>query len=194
VLIRKATLEDTTAVGLLLLSAMEDIVYRFIDRKDHDLALDFLTSFVKMTNNQYSYQNCWVAELDGEVVAAINVYDGAKLDQLRKPVIQYVRTHYNPGFDPEDETEGGEYYIDTFAVDPRYRGKGIGTKLLQHLITEYVTKSNKTLGLLVDIDNPDAKKLYTKLGFESVGTKRLMEKTLTHMQIANATNLLVQKA
>jgi len=54
---------------------------------------------------------------------------------------------------------------------------------LQFLIDEYVYKSNETLGLLVDKDNPAAKKLYLKLGFEFVGNKTFAGKQMEHLQL-----------
>jgi ribosomal protein S18 acetylase RimI-like enzyme len=68
------------------------------------------------------------------------------------------------------------------AVSPHQQGKGIGSKLFDFLIGEYVYKQNETLGLLVDKDNPNAKKLYLKLGFEVVSEKTLAGKEMEHLQ------------
>jgi ribosomal protein S18 acetylase RimI-like enzyme len=181
-IIRKARFEDAAHIAPILLLAMEDIVYKFIGRKDFDSAKDFLLYFVEKQNNQYSYQNCFVAEEENEIIGAVNVYDGALLAKLRTPVIEYVRAHFNPDFNPEDETQDGEVYIDALGVDPKYQGKGIGSKLLQFLIQEYGHQKQQPLGLIVDEDNPSAKKLYIKLGFSAVGKKILVGKNLEHLQ------------
>src|SRR5690606_6705289 len=141
--IRKATIEDSREIAELLLMAMEDIVYKLIGKHDHLEAVKFLLRFVQSNDNQYSFQNCLVAENNGEIIAAVNIYDGGKLRELRAPVIAYLKSDYGMGISPEDETQSGEYYIDTLAVDPKFRGKGIGTKILQYLIDEYVI-SQKT--------------------------------------------------
>lgn len=182
-IIRKAILKDSPFMAPILLLAMEDIVYNFIGKADYQAALDFLFYFIERENNQYSYQNCFVAEEDNEIIGAVNLYDGARLHQLRKPVINYVKTNFNPDFNPEDETQNGEFYIDALGVNPNYQGKGIGSKLLQYLIQEYLTQKHQTLGLLVDKDNPSAKKLYLKLGFKAVGQKTLVGKNLEHLQL-----------
>jgi ribosomal protein S18 acetylase RimI-like enzyme len=62
------------------------------------------------------------------------------------------------------------------------QGQGLGSKMFAFLIDEYVYKRNKTLGLLVDKENPNAKKLYLKLGFTVVGEKILAKKSLEHLQ------------
>lgn len=182
-IIRKATIKDSKDIATYLLLAMEDIVYKFIGEQNYDKAKEFLLHFIEKENNQYSYKNCFVVEDDNEIIAAVNIYDGAKLHLLREPIAQYVRTHFNKNFNPEDETQKGEFYIDTLGVSPKCQGKGIGSKLLQFLIDEYVTKKQKTLGLLVDEGNPNAKKLYLKLGFKPVGIKTLIGKRMEHLQI-----------
>lgn len=162
---------------------MDDILYEFIGIKDSVKAKELLLYFVEKQSNQYSFQNCLVAEEENEVIASINIYNGGLLRVLREPFIKYVRAHFNPNFNPEDETQTGEYYIDTFGVSPHKQGKGIGTKLLQYVIKNYTVHNSHTLGLLVDQNNPDAKKLYLKLGFKPVGRKVLAGKTMEHLQI-----------
>ena len=183
IIVRKALLSDAEIIAKYILLAMEEIVYKFLGEKDSEKAKEFMLHFVKRDNNQYSYQNCWVAENDGEVVAAVNIYNGAQLSELRRPVLEYLSTSINNGFKPEDETQADEYYIDSIGVNPNQQNQGTGTKLLQFLIDEYVTKGQQTLGLLVDEGNPNAKRLYLKLGFKSAGKKLLFGKTMEHLQI-----------
>jgi GNAT superfamily N-acetyltransferase len=124
-----------------------------------------------------------VVEDNKEVVAAVNLYDGAGLNELRQPVMEYIRSKFSRDFTLEDETQAGEYYIDSLGVDPNQQNKGIGTRLLQFVIDEYVDKHSHTLGLLVDESNPNAKRLYLKLGFKSAGKKVLFGKNMEHLQI-----------
>ncbi|MFD1605607.1 GNAT family N-acetyltransferase [Flavobacterium artemisiae] len=182
-IIRKAKISDAPFIAPILLLAMEDIIYKFIKKEDYAAAKDFLQYFVERENNQYSYQNCFVAEENNEIIGAVNIYEGAAIEELRNPIIKYVRENYNPEFDPEFETKEGESYIDSLGVNPNYQGKGIGSKILKFLIEEYVHKNKQTLGLLVEEDNPLAKNLYLKIGFEIVGEKTLVGKKLEHLQI-----------
>jgi ribosomal protein S18 acetylase RimI-like enzyme len=180
--IRKANPEDAKAIATYLLLAMEDIVYQFIGEKSIEKATRLLTHLAGCRANQYSYENCWVIELDNEVVAVAVVYDGAFVQALRAPVARAIQSMFNRDFNPENETEAGEYYIDCIGVSPHHQGKGLGSKLFHFLIDEYVNKRNGTLGLLVDKANPNAKKLYLKLGFEVVGEKTLAGKCMEHLQ------------
>jgi ribosomal protein S18 acetylase RimI-like enzyme len=182
-LIRKAISEDAHDLARLLLLAMEDIVYAFIGARSYEQAFTFLSSLTHEPNNQYSYEHCWVICLDDKIVGAALVYDGAQLSTLREPVAKRIFAWYGREFTAEYETQAGEMYIDCFAVDPLFQGKGMGTRLLRWVIEQYNTHQNKTLGLLVDKDNPRAKKLYESLGFEVVGEKTLVGKSLEHLQL-----------
>jgi len=75
--IRKASLTDAEQIATCLLLGMEDIVYKFIGENDPEKAKEFMRHFVERENNQYSYQKCWVAEEGDEIVATVNIYDGA---------------------------------------------------------------------------------------------------------------------
>lgn len=182
-IIRKATPQDSKEIAIYMMLAMEDIVYEFIGEKSTEKALDFLRKLITQKNNQYSYENCYVIEDNSNVIAMANVYNGANLEDLRHPVASLIKTMFNKSFQYEDETQKGEFYIDCIGVNPNYQGKGLGSKMLYFLIDEYVYKQNETLGLLVDKDNPNAKKLYLKLGFEIVGEKTLTGKKMEHLQI-----------
>jgi ribosomal protein S18 acetylase RimI-like enzyme len=68
-----------------------------------------------------------------------------------------------PGFGYVDETTP-ELSI---ALLPAYRGRGIGTQLLTHLLDHIQSRYNAVC-LSVSPDNP-AKRLYERLGFDVVG-------------------------
>ena len=180
---RKAQPQDIDFIKDYLFLAMEDLVYYMIGQSDERLGKQLFRDMLALPTSQYSYTNCYVLEKDQKVIAAINIYDGAHLSQLRQPVLDYIYTTYNRKIQPEDETQAGEMYIDTFGVNSNYQGQGIGSQLLQHVIDLIVHQEGKTLGLLVDDDNPKAKKLYERLGFKTVGRKTLMGHQLDHMQI-----------
>lgn len=180
-IIRKATIEDAEIISEHLFLAMEDILYEFIGIKNAVQAKRFLCHFVRRENNQYAYKNCFVAESQEGVKGSINIYDGAKLESLRSPIKQYIKQHFGINFNPEQETQKGEFYIDSFGVDPKSQGKGIGKKILQFVI-DRADSHQQTLGLLVDVDNPKAEKLYLKFGFQLVGHKVFVGKQFKHLQ------------
>ena len=64
----------------------------------------------------------------------------------------------------DDETQEGEFYLDSLAVYTEYRKRGIASKLLQRFV-DYATELGLPAALLVDKNNPNAERLYTSLGF-----------------------------
>ena len=184
--IRKAKIEDTNVIAPLMLLAMKDIVYQFIGLNSLDKANQFLERLISKKVNQYSYENCWVVEINEEVVAVANIYEGAKLEELRTPVIELLKSDFNREFTLENETKEGELYIDCIGVRADQQGKGIGSKILQFLMNEYPTK---TIGLLVDKGNPKAKRLYLKLGFEIKEELIFAGKEMEHLQLINEKHL-----
>ncbi|UZD24437.1 GNAT family N-acetyltransferase [Algoriphagus halophytocola] len=181
--IRKAQIIDSEVIATLLMQATGDVIYKFIGDQDFDKAKRFLLHFVAAEYNQYSFQNCYVLVQGARVLAAALVYDGACLNELRKPVLDYIHCHFDAELEVEEETQAGEIYLDSLAVDPAHQGKGLGAELLRFLIDEFVHKGGKKLGLLVDQTNPDAKRLYLRLGFRVVEEKMLLGITLDHLQL-----------
>ncbi|MEZ7514661.1 GNAT family N-acetyltransferase [Flavobacterium frigidarium] len=187
-IIRKATSIDAPDIAECLLLAMESIVYTFIGKNDSNVAYEFLLHFVAQEDNQYSYQNCWVVSNENQIIGAINIYNGANLHTLRMPIINYLKTNFNREIIIDDETQAGEYYIDTLGIKTNQQGKGIGFMLLQFIIDKFVHKQNQTLGLLVEKENRAAQRLYKKLGFIYQSDKNLVGKQLEHMQIKRQKN------
>jgi ribosomal protein S18 acetylase RimI-like enzyme len=181
--IRLAQTEDAPAIAALLMLATGEVILRLLGEKNQTEAEALLLYFIQRPSNQYSYENCYVAEENGEIIGALLAYDGALLEALRNPVLNHIREHFNPEASLEDETEAGEFYIDSIGISPNHQGKGVGSRLLQHLIQDKVFEEGHTLGLLVDKTNPAAKKLYLKLGFQPVGEKTLLGIELEHLQL-----------
>jgi ribosomal protein S18 acetylase RimI-like enzyme len=169
--IRPAQQHDASIVPEIMLQAMEDIIFRFIGKQDKKEAVRFLTDLFQQTGNLYSYENTFVAVDDeGNILGSLTGYDGDNFITLRQPILDHIQKEYSNELIPEPETEGQEFYIDSVAVSPVARGKGIGSELLKYATKHAEKKGLKQIGLLVDIENPGARKLYERIGFK-VGSK-----------------------
>jgi ribosomal-protein-alanine N-acetyltransferase len=60
-----------------------------------------------------------------------------------------------------------EVHIINMAVDPQYRGKGIGNRLMQHVLND-----EEVFFLEVRISNESAKKVYEKYGFKVISVRK----------------------
>ena len=63
-------------------------------------------------------------------------------------------------------SQAGEYYIDSLAVLPEYRRRGIARQLMQAQIEQGRQLGFTHFTLLVDPVNPNAQGLYSQLGFQ----------------------------
>lgn len=181
-MIRPAVSADATQIARLLILAMEDLASKFIGQPDPLKAIPLFEYFVALPGNQYSYENILVYEDDTGICGVISGYDGADLNLLRTPFLKYIESAYGFKGNPEDETQPGEYYIDCISVATDKQGQGIGKRLINSLIQQLKTTEHTRAGLLVSKDNPDAERLYTKLGFEVVGERELLGAVYYHMQ------------
>lgn len=144
--------------------------------------LDVLTEVAQLAESQYSYINSLVAFADGEPAGAICGYDGAALGLLREGTLAVVNK-YNPLDGPiDDETQPGEFYLDSIGVLPEYRGLGIGSMLINAMTETARNEGHRCVGLIVDFDNPNAEKLYARLGFRRVGTRMFFGHKMWHLQ------------
>ncbi|HUG29370.1 MAG TPA: ribosomal protein S18-alanine N-acetyltransferase [Candidatus Limnocylindria bacterium] len=64
-----------------------------------------------------------------------------------------------------------EAHVTTFAVDPRWRRRGVGERLLLALIDIAVARQAREATLEVRLSNMPARRLYEKYGFRPVGIR-----------------------
>ncbi len=179
--IRPAQKSDYKTVASFIIQAMEDMAMKFTQSHDLEKAYPLFEYFFQQEGNQYSFENTLVFVENEEVFGSITGYNGEKLEKLRQSFLDYLSENYGYTDIPENETESGEFYLDTVSVSPNHQGKGIGRKLIEAMILQAKEKGFEKVGLLVDVENPAAKKLYERIGFQVVGTKSLMGGKYEHL-------------
>lgn len=142
--------------------------------------LNFFAQVCTREDILYSYRNALLAFDGDRPVGLCLCYDGDGYHERRLRTFALMSqsdkdTAYNADEDEEmqnmdlenaeDETQAGEYYIDSLAVLPEYRGRGIARRLMQEQIRHAAELGLPIATLLVDPDNPSALKLYESLGF-----------------------------
>ena len=176
--IRKATINDIRLIAYAVGNAIGEAVMPMFCGTDW---MNTIAEVASLETSQYSYRNALIAEVEGSPAGVIVAYDGARLEELRSETMRIIRK-YKPDFTiSEDETEHGEYYIDSLCVLPQYRKMGIATKLIAAIHEKALAEGHAQLGLIVDFDNPTAERLYTKLGFHRVGTRIFAGHKMWHL-------------
>ena len=148
---------------------------------------EMFSRLARRTDSQYSYLNSLVAVTEeGEAAGVTVAYDGARLHDLRRAFFEEASTSLGWNIDIDnldsinDETGPEEYYLDTVAVFPQFRGKGIGRMLIE--ATENKAKeAGKPIGLLCSKDNGNARRLYESLGFRQVGERYFAGELMDHL-------------
>ncbi len=167
--IRPATKGEASDIARMIMMAMTDDCCLYFCGAGFGLD-DFhrmMTALVDSEDSQYSYKNTLVAT-DCEKIVGISVsYDGGRLHELRRAFIRAAREYIgkdHSGMD--DETQAGELYLDSLAVLPEYRRKGIAKRLLLATKERSESMHLPCVGLLVDKGNPGGEALYASVGFQ----------------------------
>lgn len=165
--------QQAPEIASLIMTAMTDECCLYFAGSDHSLD-DFrrmMTRLAERDDSQYSYRNTLIAiDDEGNITGAIVAYDGARLHELREAFVSSAKECFGRDFSQmDDETQEGEIYIDSLAVFPAYRSRGIATALLRALISKAEEEGHHAVGLLVDKGNPSAERLYRSVGFRYAG-------------------------
>jgi ribosomal protein S18 acetylase RimI-like enzyme len=183
-IIRQATIEDSAFIAQAILLAL-GMNLDNLEEESYwgDDSLILFSNLARREDSQYSYKNTLVCEVEGEVAGVLIAYEGAKLYSLREALFNEVeRMNLAAITGLEDETEPGEYYIDSLTVFAEFRGRGIATMLINSAVEEACKRNIHKVGLIVDKENPNAAKLYTKLGFKYVKDKMFLGHEMEHLQ------------
>ena len=168
--LRDATLDDVPFIARVVLAG--------IDMLDLDATLpdeqrgiyEHFIEICRMDDTLYSYCNTRIAETDGKRVGALVAYDGVRYAWMREKTFGLVKQ--TSGMDLSRnamETGPGEFYLDSMAIFPEYRGAGIGRMLMRDRVDFALNKGFSKVTLLVDKDKPHLQKYYESEGFAFVG-------------------------
>ena len=178
IIIRKATKEDAYLIAKVVGMAIgEESMPHYCGNS----WMDVITHIARQDNTQYSYRNALIAEVDGSPAGAIIGYNGALLHTLRQPTFDIILQYVDKINITEDETEAGEYYLDSIGVLPEFRKMGIATKLIKAMRDKIFAEGHTKFGLIVDFDNPTAERLYTQIGFKRVGQRTFLGHKMWHL-------------
>lgn len=166
--IREATKNQAAEIASLIMMAMTDDCCLYFCGEGYGLE-DFrrmMAMLVEREDSQYSYKNTLVAMDEGKVVGVSVSYDGGRLHELRRAFIESAKEYIgkdHSGMD--DETQSGELYLDSLAVLPEYRCRGIAKRLIEATKEKTNSMGLPCVGLLVDKGNTTGEALYSSVGF-----------------------------
>ena len=171
-MIKNAQKQDAKICIKLLNLAMEDIAYKLSGYDDPVKSDEILEKFFVSEINRLSYKNVYVYKRDDVIIAAMCAYVGGDAAQLDSEISQHLKAL---GKDAQIEKEcfDDEFYIDSIAVDEKFRGQGLAKELILHSFAKAKELGHKKVSLIVDINKPKVRKFYESLGFK-FNTKKII--------------------
>ena len=171
-MIKNAQKQDAKICIKLLNLAMEDIAYKLSGYDDPIKSDEILEKFFESETNRLSYKNVYVYKCDDVIIAAMCAYFGGDAWQLDSEISQHLKAL---GKDTQVEKEcfDDEFYIDSIAVDEKFRGQGLAKELILHSFAKAKELGHKKVSLIVDVNKPKVRKFYESLGFK-FNTKKII--------------------
>ena len=188
--LRKATSDDTLQVALIVAEALGDsIMERYVQsgstiHPDDEKRMELLMQVAARTDTLYTWQHCTLAIADsGEVAGGLIAYPGDDYMARRDVTFALVKPLIHFDVERMDAEVGAdEYYLDSLAVWPSFRGLGLGRVLMQHGI-EQGRSMGRTTVLACAPDNTGAHRLYESLGFRDAGPLFIFGEDYIRMEI-----------
>lgn len=180
-----ADIEDAPLIGRAVVTAIgAELAGQFADGRPVDDVVTLFSRLAARDDSQYSYLNTLKAVGDdGRPTGFIVAYDGARLHELRKAFFEEVKAVLDRDMEGgmADECEAGEFYLDSLAVLPEHRGRGVARALIEAMAGR-AAAHGKPLGLLCDKSNARARRLYDSVGFRPVGERMFAWELMDHLQ------------
>ena len=168
---------DLQNVADLIFETEPDLFSLFFGRNKNK-ALQNIKKIVQVGQNSFGHENIYLAIENNQILGLTIIYKGGKIDKKIESdtfsdsldllslmrLLFFEKTLINRLL-TKNLTEH-EFYISNICVDKNYRGKGIGTFLLNKILHEAKKESCTTPILDVSKDNEIAINLYKKTGFE----------------------------
>ena len=166
--IRSATHADCLAIAELSQMASDNMVDHFwADSQLPGQSLEEVgAEAAKSENANFSYRNTRIACEHDEIAGMLLAYrlpvaednddDPLEFPEFVRPLIQL------------EQLVAESFYINMLATYPRFRGQGIGRKLLAEVDKHAITADCKLISILVFAINQGALRLYLRHGYKIV--------------------------
>ena len=187
-MIRPAVSDDALQAVPLIFEAIGSIAFVLTGAEVLAEAMSILEEFFQQKGNRVSYENTLVIETPGAnagdrtIVGVIISYPGTVARKLDEPMEEAARLKCGlSDYSIPTEAEPDEFYLDTVSVNRNYQGRGIGRQLIEAVCVQGRQLGHTRIGLLVDVTNPDAKRLYERLQFRVNKRRELAGAEYFHM-------------
>lgn len=172
-LIRKALAKDAAHLVRFINMAADDLPMHFW-RKSVGPAGDPIAYGMERAAREtgsFSFNNAWLAEVDGAVAACLLGYPA---EDAPSPITPDTP----PVFVPLLELEAlapGSWYLNVLATYDAFRGKGCGSALLAEAEAITRDQGRKVISLITADTHHDARRLYAAKGYAEVARRPVVK-------------------
>ena len=176
---RSATPEDAAAAGPLIFETFPKVATFIIGLGSEERAKAIITRLFAIPGHRFSYEVTQFAVFEGRVIGLMVTYPGKRHHKLDRKLDKLVLKQYRlrgklvlalrawPLMWVK-EVSRYEYLIGNLAVRGRYRGRGAGSAMLDHVEVIARAAGYSKIALRVAIENQAARKLYERMGYKTV--------------------------
>ncbi len=173
-IVRNARKEDAKELAILINHAgtsprnrgLDIIGWEAAAIEDED-GFDYGASIVASEDDLFSYNNIRVLETDGKIAAMALCFEAfRRTPKQMEQISEHLRI-----FKELTNTIAGEFYLDSLAALPDYRGQGYGRIMLEDSIEKARMQGYPAVYLIAFTENVAGVSLYEKTGFEKVTIK-----------------------
>lgn len=144
-----------------------DIVGWTLSAEEGEGPFDYGGRIVADEDGIYSYRNMRVVEADGRVAAMALCFEAFERTATEmNQIAEEFRI-----FKEMTNTIPGEFYLDSLAAAPEFRGQGFGRIMLEDSIEKAQKRGYRSVYLIAFANNIAGVALYEKTGFTAVSTK-----------------------
>ena len=139
----------------------------------------------------FSYQNCLVAEEDGQVIAMLHSFVMPPREETGDEAANDNGEAVDPVLQPYAELEDpGSLYVSGVAVTPEHRGCGLGRRLMEQARARAETLDLPRVSLICFEANETAMQLYRRLGYAEVDRRPVVPHPSLHYSAGDAVLLV----
>lgn len=169
---RNATKHDARHIAELITTSSDGVAViewqTEADKRGNCSALVIGTETYQKADGNYSYKNCLVAEIDGQVAGMLLAFampdDCVPRTQKTRPTASNDNV-FAPYMYLE---EPHSWYICGVAAYPEYRGQGIGSHFMQRAEQQARENGLNKLSLIVFEQKPQVVNFYKRLGYQII--------------------------
>lgn len=132
--------------------------------------LGAIADVAAMEDTIYSYRNACIASFGSVSAGCLVSYDGGEYAEKSRHTFALISKSLGvEELRPGTETKAGEYYLDSLAVLPEFRGRSLGGILIGNALEVAQGLGFDLASLIVDKAKPHLHRLYSRLGFRFDG-------------------------